>query len=522
MVQLKKAKHRNASHFEFLIVMVSLIISCLMSCSSDPGPPLNVDTTIPVSVSWSINSVINQDPVERTDLTIVEGETNYIDPQIVTAVHNGRVHIAYYDVNPNEETNTDYPYRLMYKSFNSSDVFYLNSGNTVLEEVLLIDEEPRNRAGLSISVAAGKAMIAYPVFKLFDLMDGYDFNNKGDVMIAVRDGANSWRHEIGAYGYVERNQVFVDGLAMSDFCLLGDDLGQVMLTFQFYYEGIDSYNFDYPDLNFITHPVDAFVNDNINAVADLEETVEGNTFQSGASGQQARQGDHNTMILDNDGNPVVFYYIDDTVNGSAQVHGLRYSRRIDNEWQVPEWIESGINVDCISGAVKSDGGLFVAYTVTNIPDFIDNQTILPSIVKYAEQIDVITGYDEEGEEIHEWEWEFGFVNYNTICGGFLSLALDSSDNPVVAYYDEMNFTLNRFFSRVKISRRTEGGNWEVFVISPEDVGLSNNVSPYDVTPGSTDIYYIGKYNHLWLDGYDRIMLSSYSTVNKKLYFFSMH
>ncbi|MBU1169318.1 MAG: hypothetical protein KKD44_07115 [Proteobacteria bacterium] len=521
MVPCRKNKHQLVSFLKALILLGVLSTAFLVGCSGDSGPPLNVDNTIPVSVTWAINSVMNQDPAQRTDITLSEDEEGYIDPQLSVFVQNDRVHMAYYDVNPDVDTRDEFPYRLMYKSFNRGDFLYLNSGNTVLEEVLLIDDDPRNRAGLSVSVAGGKPVIAYPVFKLYIVLEDSDLNNQGDVMIAVRDGAGTWRQEIAAYGYVspERNPVFRDGLAQSDFCLLGNNEGQVMLSFQFYTEGIDSYNFDYPDLRYISQPVDAFVNNDVYAVADLEEVVEGNVYQNNASGQQKDQGRVNHLILDHDGNPVIFYYIDDTVNGSSQDFGIRYSRRVDGEWLTPQWIESGVTVAYISGAVKSDGGLFVAYTVTNVPDFIDSQTILPSIVKYAEQIDVITGYDDDGEEIHEWEWHYGYVNYNTICGSYLTMVLDASDHPVVAYYDEMNFTLNRFFSRIKVSRRTEAGNWEVFVITPEDVGLSNDVSPFDVTPGSTDIYYIGKYNHVWMDGNGRINLSSYSTVNKKTYLF---
>ncbi|WP_459924848.1 hypothetical protein [Desulfatiferula olefinivorans] len=498
------------------------MLALCSGCSDDGGAPLNVDETIPVSVSWTINSVLAQDPADRSDLDDGMAE-DYIEPQISVAEHEGRVHIAYYDVNPDPVTRNDHPYRLMYMSFNAVDFRHLYSGNTIRERVLLIDDDPRNRSGLSISVAGGKAVIAYPVTRLYIVLDDFDLNNQGDVMIAVRDGANTWRHEIGAYGYVppDRNPVFRDGLAQSDFRVAGGG-GLVHLSFQFYYEGIDSYNFDYPDLRYIAQPVNAFDNADVNAVADLEEDVEGNIYQSFASGQQSFHGGANHLILDGEGEPVVFYYVDDTVNGNAQDRGLRFARKVDGVWQAPQWIESGITVSNIRGAVRSDGGIFVAYTVIEIPDFIDNQTELPSIVKYAEQIDVITGYDPDGEAIHGWEWRYNYVNYNTICGADLTLALDSNDRPVVAYYDHMNFTLNRFFSRVKVSRRNDAGAWEVCVIDPEAVGLSNETSPYDVLPGSTDTMYIGRYNHLWLDEDDRIYLASYSTVNKKLFIFAMN
>jgi hypothetical protein len=99
------------------------------------------------------------------------------------------------------------------------------------------------------------------------------------------------------------------------------------------------------------------------------------------------------------------------------------------------------------------------------------------------------------------------------------MVLDADGQPVVAYYDELNFTLNRFFSRVKISRREAKNQWTVDVISPEDVGLSNNTSPFEVTAGSDDAVYIGQYNSLWLDTAGRVCLTSYSSVSRKVYLF---
>ena len=275
-------------------------------------------------------------------------------------------------------------------------------------------------------------------------------------------------------------------------------------------------------MRYISQPVNAFDNADVNSVAELEETVEGNYYQNNASGQQVYQGGYNHVILDNNGNPLAFYYRDNRMNGYEYDYGLRYSRRVDGQWQTPEWIEDRVEVTDIAAAIRSDGGIFVAYTVKDLPDFISSNDTLYSVVKYAEQIDVVTGIDEDGNDIHEWQWETGFVNYNTISGAYLTVALDEDDLPVVAYYDEMNMQMNRFFSRLKVSRRTAEGDWEIYVVNPEDVGLSNNTSYYDaLPPGSSDKHYIGKYNYLWFDPQGRINLVSYSTVNKKVFLFQM-
>jgi len=124
-----------------------------------------------------------------------------------------------------------------------------------------------------------------------------------------------------------------------------------------------------------------------------------------------------------------------------------------------------------------------------VKDFIDydyNQTtddpvIIPYSLRYAEQVEVITGTDINGEDIIEIEWKYDehdetklgeIVDYVSISGRYCSLAIDSEDNPVVAFYDEMNFTRNRFFSRIKIAKKSSGGVWDSETIVPEDVGLT--------------------------------------------------
>lgn len=513
MRSVRSEKGRKESRLKKASMALALVLLIASAgCSKDGGDAYSRDTTIPENRSWDINTVLN-----------LKGGARYIEPQIAVTSHEGRVHIAYFSSNPDAATAATFPYRLMYRSFDADDLLILNGSNTTDETVTLLENDGRNIAGLSIALAGGKPVVAYSTYKEYVHVDGADLNNQGDVMVAVRDGAANWRIEAGAFGYVERNPVFVDGLAQSDFCIKGDGNGHVLLSFQFFYEGIDSYNFDYPDLRYISQPVNAFVNGSVMDVIPLEETVEGNTYLNFESGQQSYHGGHNDLVLDNQGHPVVFYYNDNSVNGPAQDRGLRVARRgLDEDDEVvwhSEYIESGIDVVDIKGAVTSDGRLAVIYTVRDLPDFIDPTVFLPYVIKYAEQVDVVTGVDEEGNDIVERQWRREFVNYNTICGRFCTFALDSDDQPVVAYFDEMNFTLNRFFSRVKISRREPGGAWNVDLIVPEDVGLSNNTSPIDVAPGTHNTYYIGKYNHLWLDGEDRIHLASYSSVNRKLYLF---
>ncbi len=523
----------NSLHKLCIIFCMTLFIAS-SGCSKGGSSNSTHDETVPENVSWNINSVLNlrvtsPDPLPDTGGGVTEwdmGVSPIVDPNIKFAYSNGSVHMAYYDANPDYDPTIedDSPYRVMYSTFRVNEVQYIDAqyvdrSNTSHEIITLLEDDYRNLGGLSVSVIDDRPIVAYSVFKQVPIVEGADLNNQGDVMIAIRDGENNWRNEIGAYGYVapERNPVFTDGLAKSNFSLLGDGEGNALLCFQFYYEGIDSYNFDYPDLRFVSQPVDAFINDNVNAVADLEETVEGNLYQGGG-GVQSFHGGECDLILDTENNPVVFYFNDDRENGSEFDMGLRFARKLDDEWQEPEWVREQIEVVGISSAVKSNGLLAVTYTVKDGLDLFTQEEV-PYGLWYSEQVEVVVGETDEGEDIIVIEWNHEPVNYNTISGRYCTLAINSEDNPVVAYFDEMNFVGNRFFSRIKISSRDSAGNWSVDIITPEDVGLSNDISPYDITPGAHDSYYIGKYNYMWLDEADRVYLCTYSSITNKTYFF---
>lgn len=508
---------RRVSVLPVLFTLLILLNGC--GEESTPDPIRVVDETIPYSSTWHINTIL--------DLS----DTAIISPKISFFQDNDRLHMAYYDQNPgyDETANNGNPYRVRYRAFNISDVDYLTDANTVNETVAYLDSD-RSLVGLSVSVAAGNPIVAYGVYKLFIYVEGADLNNQGDVMIGIRENDATWRNEILAFGYVDpsRNPVFRDGLVRDDFSLLGDNLGNAQLCFQFYYEGIDSYNSSYPDLRYIAQPINNIA-DNVNLVADLEEVVEGNTYNGNGTGEQYDQGGDCDLVIDHNGNPAVFYYVDYTETGNTTDRGLRVARRISGSWQQPIWLDQDVEVVDISGAVKSDGLLAVAYTIKDGSHlFMDEDDYfveqpLPYSIRYAEQVEVVTEVTNSQGQIEErisYEWHNETINFNSIGGMYCSLAMDLDDNPVVAYFDEMNLTETRFFSRIKVSHRTSGGIWEVAVITPEHVGLTNKTSPYDVDPGTHDMYYIGKYNYIWVDHSNRVNICSYSNITGKAYLFT--
>lgn len=516
-----KCLYRSLSRLLMGLVLIGM--TGLMCAGCTEGPAAVIDESIPVNDSWDIYSVHQIEDGQR------------ISPYMDFTHSDDRLYFVYYDDNPqydaDDEANDSYPYRLRYVSFNLNDAGYLSEGNKVVETVTLLREEGDSLDKLDMALSGSTPMVAYGVRKTPIVVEGADLNNQGDVMIGVRDGTDNWRNEIAAYGYVapERNTVFTDGLAMADFSLKADDEDNALLAYQFFYEGADGYNYNYRDLNFISQPVNAFVNDQVDDMADLEETIEGSTFEL-PTGVQTTAGDACEMVLDADGIPVVFYYFSNLNIGAGGSVGLRMARRTIDElgdvtWE-HEWLHQGVDIVQISAAVKSDGRLCFVYTVRDYEDFdyglpqMDADDLsLPFTIRYAEQVDVVVGVDEFGEDIIERQWHHEYVDYVSICGRYCSMALDSEDNPVVAFFDEMNFTQTRFFSRIKIARRSSTGVWDTEIILPEAVGLTVKTSPYDIDPGMHDSYYIGKYNHLWVDRNDRVNLCSYSSISNKVYLF---
>lgn len=520
MDRSRRNDRKNISTSRFMKGLTMVILSgflCFGCADDDQGA--NLDASIPESESWEVNSVHQID------------ENQSISPYMDFTHSDDRLYFVYYDDNPLfDEANADnypYRYRLRYVSFNLGAAGHLNEGNKDEETVALLRQEGDSLDKLDIALSGSTPMVAYGVNKSTVFVEGADLNNQGDVMIGIRDGDDTWRNEIGAYGYVDpaRNPVIRDGLAMADFSLKGDDEGNARLAFQFFYEGADSYNYNYRDLNYISQPVNAFVNAQVEDVADLEETVEGSSFQL-PSGLQTTAGDACEMVIDPEGHPVVFYYFSNLNMGAEGTVGLRMARRNDDgEWE-HEWIHQNVDLVQISAAVKTDGLLALVYTVRDYEDFdyglpqMDAaDLVLPYTIRYAEQVEVVVGVNADGDDIVERQWQHEYVDYVSICGRYCSMDLDSEDRPVVAFFDEMNFTETRFFSRIKLARRTAPGVWNTETIVPEDVGLTVNTSPYDVDPGMHDSYYIGKYNHLWVDRSDRVNLCSYSSISRKVYIF---
>ena len=295
---------------------------------------------------------------------------------------------------------------------------------------------------------------------------------QADAMFSISD-AGFWEEYTGAIGYVERNAYFADGYVNGDMDMLTDSSGNVHMCFQFMYEGCDAMNFTYPDLNYIVKSAG-----NLAAEVD-EEQVEGSVFYD-VGGSQNAVGYHCRMILDNEENPVIFYYaeLDD---GTI---GLRMARKISGEW-VKSWVETGVTVAGISCAMDASGNIGVAYYVTGYTNPYTME-VSEHCLRYA-----------QNTVAAPQTWDIAMVDESTWCGRFPSLAFDSSGNPAIAYYDMATYT---GYERKNLKMAVYSGlAWETeTVMETGDIGW---------------------YNTLWFDEEDLPYICTYSQSEKKIYIY---
>ena len=284
-----------------------------------------------------------------------------------------------------------------------------------------------------------------------------------------------WTEYTGAIGVVERNPVFRDGLAGSNVSIAVDSQGSIHLAYQFRYEGCDAMNFQYPDLWYIKRDRNDIDNQMLEADwIDLEEQIEGNVYNENGTGYQNSVGYHNVIVLDNNEDPVVFYYT--VISGTK---GLRVARRQNEEWTA-EWIETGCEVGGISAISRENGDLAVAYYVEADDDSDDNH-----FLKYAEK------------QSQSSPWVISIVDDSTLCGQYCSLAFNSSGLPAISNYELESYS-GYTLENLKLASY-DGSSWEKEVVaSNENIGL---------------------YNSLWFDADNRAFICSYSDTEDTIYIF---
>jgi len=276
---------------------------------------------------------------------------------------------------------------------------------------------------------------------------------QSDVMMNI-GSANTWTEVTAGIGYVERNPVFQDGLAGQRVTAAADSNGNIHVAYQFFYEGCDAMNFNYPDLLYVQKQ-----GSNPEAEA-AEETVEGNIYNAnGTASAQNNVGEHARLILDQDQDPVIFYYADLSPNNSdPDQKGLRVARKKGESWE-HEWVETGIQVEAISAALDRNGNLAVAYYVES--EYTDSLGSHEKLLKYAVQRNSV--------------WNKMIVDESVQCGNFCSLSFAVDGNPAIAYYAMQNHSGSTSLQDLKYASYN-GSAWDIETVSSEgDIGHDNSL-----------------------------------------------
>ena len=387
---------------------------------------------------------------------------------------DGNIHIASYDAVT--DTDGDSYHQIDYLVWNPDD-------GLISREVLLNRAAPSGVDGFDKCAQFDFTLDAdeLPVFIYpTEELDVELAQREADVMINF-GGGGLWSEYTGAIGYVARNPVYTDGHATANMSVAVDTAGDVHIAYQFFTEGMDSYNFNYPDL-FYAHRTRDGLGVTL-ADADygaFEEAVDGNTYST--------YGVHNSvgyfcrLLLDEEGRPVIVYA--EHPEGFNGTFALKMATRDDGgTWHVEtiEELQDEWTIGSISTAFYPDGALAVAYALRSPNPEPDNGHRL----KFA---------SNQGGE-----WTNVIVDESTWCGTYCSLAITSEGPPAIAYYDEQSHSYreHRFLKYAAYN----GLRW-----------VAETVDEYE---------HAGRFNSLWFDETDTPYICSYSDDDDKILIFRL-
>ena len=295
---------------------------------------------------------------------------------------------------------------------------------------------------------------------------------QGDLMVAVRQGG-VWQEYLGIQGDASvKNPLFTDGLVGTNGDVVVDSSGVVHMIAQHYYEACDLHSTTFPDLLYVQQNITNLGNFQIS----MEEWPdEHNTYGAGGGIQNA-MGYACKLILDQDEQPVAFYF--GVLSSGERV--LRVSRRLAGQWQAETVVEidDDYTIGHISPAVSSDGVLSVAYFLQSISE--DSE--FGDHLCYALQ-------NEEGQ------WQTTMVDYASYCGNYCTLTMDAAQQPAIVYYDERPYTAYRERKDVKLAR-FDGRFWHKEIAA---------------TDGE-----VGFYNSIWFDAANTAYICTYDQEGKKI------
>jgi hypothetical protein len=451
----QRTSRRTDLHTLLLVFCVIFFSECFLGCGSGSGSGTTNVT----------NKDTNENPPDNTwqQLKVKQiASSGLLLPHVTAKLDsNDQLHIAYFTDSQN--TTGDYTVNHL--------IWDMESLSEISHESVIDVDNCR-----TLSLALGSDNIPVVAYQGGAVREGGS-EQQSDVMVSLMQGS-TWTEYTGGIGFVERNPIFTDGLAGKFVSTAVDASGDIHLCYQFFYEGIDAMNFNYPDLLYVKKDRSSL------STGWAEETVEGNVYNSnGSASAQNRVGAYASMIIDSDGNPVIFYDADLSPNSSdPKTKGLRVAYRNGGVWQC-EWVDTGFSVGGISCALDSIGNLCVAYYAES--QYTDSHGMThQQCLKYATK----TGSS----------WTTTLVDESTLCGKYCSLAFDESGNPAIAYYSMQNHSGSIALNDLMLASY-DGTSWKQETIS---------------STGD-----IGSYNTLWFDGSNKTYICTYSNSDHAIYLF---
>jgi hypothetical protein len=452
-IKIQKAEIRWSVFICMLICLGTSIVGC-------GGGGSDSSTEAQNSGSTSQNKEATSDGWEKREIRQLQA-SGMLVPNIQTAYDGeSTIHMAYFT----DSRNTHSGFTVNHASFTLPDMAEGTPG-----EVIDID----NCRTLGLTLGTGKApVVVYQGGQIREC----GAEQQSDVMMNT-GSVNAWTETTAGIGYVERNPVFQDGLAGRRVTAAADSNGDIHVAYQFFYEGCDAMNFNYPDLLYVRKQ-------GLHPEADSEEeTVEGNIYNSnGTASAQNNTGEHAKLILDQDEDPVIFYYADLSPNNSdPDQKGLRVARKKGETW-THEWIEIGIQVGDISASLDRNGNLAVTYYVES--EYTDALGSHEKLLKYAVQSNSV--------------WNKMIVDESVQCGNFCSLSFTAEGNPAIAYYATRNHSGSTSLADLKYAEYN-GSEWDSETVSSEGD--------------------IGHYNSLWFSQTGTVYICSYSETLHTIFLF---
>ena len=439
---------------------------------------------------------VNPNPGELTDnetyweeFKLIEPKRNgLMNPYFEAVIDSDKnIHIVYYSVSEKAENISDGLYDLNYAIWNTTTQEFAPHPTAPIISTQTYTE----RMALAID-GQNQLYVSYRGGKNRACRGG---TVPSDAMFSVFDGTQ-WTEYTGAIGYVERaGGALLDGYAGPHTDLVVDGEDNVHMIYQFLYEGCDATSAAYPDLFYASKMPSQFANDN-RSDAEIEEQVSGNDADNGGTFQNYT-GEVSNIILDADGNPLVFYYSEDSTRSN---YGLFMGYRDDENNWITEAIRKNCKVVDISAGLAPNGDIHVAYVIDVCNDETGDSKFS---LRHARKQPSVVVETEGGDPIvvFETEWENGYVVDDIYVGGtgrHLSMVMNKNGLPQIAYFELQTYD-DKDLKNLKSIEVTIDGRY-----LKDDIARWND---------------IGRYNKMLTDQDGEIYVLSYDSESHSIHLF---